>query len=97
MEKKKRLIQLDADLKKISRSSRVTRDSRDEKNKKNNFILAFSFNVGYYLLTPLILGVIVGLIIDNKFRTKPWFTLIFILFGLLASLYNLLRITKEVK
>jgi len=96
MEKKKRHIQLDEDLKKLKfHSSQVVLNSQNK--EKNNFLLAFSFNVGYYLLTPLILGVIVGLFIDNKFKTKPWFTLVFILFGLLASLYNLLRITKEVK
>jgi len=96
MEKKKRHIQLDEDLKKLKfHSSKIVLDSRSK--EKNNFMLAFSFNVGYYLLTPLILGVIVGLFIDNKFKTKPLFTLLFILFGLFGSLYNLLRITKEVK
>ena len=93
MEKKKRYIQLDDDLKKIKKHKDLEKELK-EKKKKDNFLLAFSFNVGYYLVTPLILGVVIGVFLDSKFKTKPVFTLMFIFLGMIASLYNLLKLTN---
>ena len=33
-----------------------------------------NINVGYSLVTPILIGVIVGLVLDNKFHSKPYFT-----------------------
>ncbi len=96
MDKTKRYIQLDEDLKKIKKYKEFDA-SRKERDKKDNFLLAFSYNIGYYLVTPLIVGVLFGVLLDNKFHTKPVLTLVFIFLGMVASLYNLLRITKESK
>lgn len=99
MNKERRYLKIDKDLKKIkSHLVSPRRDlDRNKENEKNKFLLAFSYNIGYYLITPLILGVVVGLFFDNKFKTKPVLTLVFIFFGLIGSLYNLLRIVKENK
>ena len=62
--------------------------------KKSNFQLANYLNIGYYLVTPLVLGVFLGVAIDRSLKTKFW-TLALILFGFAASIYNLYRLTKK--
>ncbi len=62
---------------------------------KFNFSLANSFNIGYYLITPLVIGVFFGLLVDNFFKSRPIFTLIFLLLGSLGTFYNLWKTVKE--
>ncbi|MBI2051325.1 AtpZ/AtpI family protein [Candidatus Roizmanbacteria bacterium] len=69
-------------------------DNRSNKNSPYR-IISQSFNLGFYLVAPLIIGVLIGLYLDKIFGKKPSFTLIFILFGTIASFYNLLKIVKE--
>jgi len=64
------------------------------KNKKDFFSEYININVGYSLVTPILIGVIIGLALDNKFHTKPYFTVFFIFFGMVSSLYNLFKIIK---
>lgn len=54
-----------------------------------------NINVGYSLVTPILIGVIIGLTLDNKFHRKPFFTVLFIFLGTISSIYNLFRIYKD--
>jgi len=67
---------------------------KKSKNKKDFFSEYININVGYSLVTPILIGVIVGLALDNKFHTKPYFTVFFIFFGMISSFYNLFRLIK---
>ena len=68
----------------------------DKKAKvKKDFLSEYiNVNVGYSLVTPILLGVIIGLTLDNKFHSKPVFIVSFIFFGLVSSIYNLFKMTK---
>lgn len=66
-----------------------------KKSPKDNFLIANYINVGYYLITPLLLGVFLGLITDNWLKTKPIFTLIFILLGTVSCFYNLFKTIRK--
>ena len=52
-------------------------------------------NIGYYLVTPLVAGVFIGVKLDEWFNSKPLCTIIFIVAGAIASLYNLFKLTQE--
>ena len=67
---------------------------KKSKNKKDFFSEYININVGYSLVTPILIGVIIGLALDNKFHTKPYFTVFFIFFGMISSFYNLFRLIK---
>ena len=67
---------------------------KKSKNKKDFFSEYININVGYSLVTPILIGVIVGLALDNKFHTKPYFTVFFMFFGMISSFYNLFRLIK---
>ena len=52
-------------------------------------------NIGYQLVIPLLGGVGVGLLIDSRLGTKPWFTLGLIIGGAALSIYNLFSLVKK--
>lgn len=62
--------------------------------KKGFFTDYIDINVGYSLIIPLLLGVIIGLVLDSRFQSKPVFTVIFILLGAISSFYNLFKLIK---
>ena len=84
----KNYYQIGADFK-IKKSEKIVKT-----NKKSHFQLANYLNIGYYLVTPLVIGVFLGVAIDRSLKTKYW-TLILILFGFAASIYNLYSLTKK--
>jgi len=53
------------------------------------------FNIGYYLIVPIIIFLMLGLWVDKVLKTKPFFVLFFLLLGVLSSFYNLYRLIKE--
>lgn len=63
--------------------------------KKDKFPLVNMLNIGYYLITPLLVGVFLGLAIDRHFKIKGVFTLLFLFFGSLATFYNLYKLYKD--
>jgi len=64
------------------------------KTKKSFFNDYININVGYSIVTPILLGVIIGLILDSRFHSKPVFTVFFIFLGTVGSFYNLFRLIK---
>jgi len=64
------------------------------KAKKDFFSEYININVGYSLVTPILLGVIIGLTLDSKFHSKPVFTVFFIFLGTVSSFYNLFKLIK---
>ncbi|MBI3619873.1 AtpZ/AtpI family protein [Candidatus Roizmanbacteria bacterium] len=52
-------------------------------------------DIGFYLLTPILAGVFLGLLADKWLRTKPVLTLAGIGLGTIACFYNLIRILKD--
>lgn len=63
----------------------------------NNFLVAKSLNIGYYLITPLLLGVFFGYWLDTFFKTKPLFLITLFTIGIISSFYNLWKIVVETK
>ena len=54
-----------------------------------------NLNVGYYILVPMIGGILIGILLDNQFKTKPLFIGIFLFLGTIAGFYNLFKLLKE--
>ena len=49
------------------------------------------------LISPIIVGCIIGLGIDNFFSSKPIFFLIFLLLGVVAGFLNIYRYMKKLR
>lgn len=59
--------------------------------------LAKYMNVGYYVIIPLFVAVAVGVALDRYLNTKPIFTFVLIGFGAVSSLYNMVRLIRDIK
>lgn len=67
----------------------------DVKEKKIN--LAKYLNLGYYLIIPIILGILIGKFLDNHLKKEKFFFIIFFSIGVISSFYNLFKIYKDVR
>jgi len=71
----------------------------NKKEIKINFsnTLDIYYEIGYYIITPLLVGLFLGLYLDKIFDKRCFFVLLFIFFGALFTFYNLYRIYKDNK
>ncbi|MBI4008742.1 AtpZ/AtpI family protein [Candidatus Roizmanbacteria bacterium] len=69
-------------------------EKESKKLTKKKFDVTY-LNVGYYIITPIIIGVFLGLGVDYWAGTKPFFTSIFLFLGTVASFYNLFKLLKN--
>jgi len=67
---------------------------KKQEAKKNFFTDSVNFNIGFSLVTPILIGVIIGLTLDSRFHSKPVFTVLFIFLGAVSSFYNLFKLIK---
>lgn len=51
--------------------------------------------VGLSLVLATVIGLLIGLFLDGKFGTSPWFTLIFFILGVIAGFKELFRMVKK--
>jgi ATP synthase protein I len=48
--------------------------------------------VGWYITIAIVLGLLGGLWLDGKFNTKPLFTIIGLIIGILAAVYGVYQL-----
>ena len=49
------------------------------------------------IVAAMVIGIGIGLILDNYFSTRPLFTIIFFLLGSLAGILNVFRVAKSMQ
>ena len=72
-------------------------DKNSEKNQKKGLFLGNAFKLGTELVAAVIVGTIIGFILDNWFDTKPLLIIIFFLFGASAGIINVFRAAKKMQ
>jgi len=77
-------------------------DNLDNKNKKPNIRnkesgAGFGFKISTEIIAALVVGVGIGLIVDNYFNTKPIGLIIFFIFGALAGFLNVYRVMRRIE
>ena len=67
-----------------------------QKNEKNsNFGEAFKMSTE--LVAAVVVGTIIGFILDEWFGTKPWLILIFFFVGVIAGIMNVVKSAKKMQ
>ena len=56
--------------------------------------LSLALRIGVELVAALIVGVGIGLLLDNWLGTRPWFLLLFFILGSAAGILNVFRVMK---
>lgn len=60
-------------------------------------LLTVASTIGFALVLATVIGLVVGYFLDRWLDTKPWFTLIFLVLGIIAGFKNIYVIYHRVK
>jgi len=63
--------------------------------KKNG--AGFGFKISTELVAALVVGVGIGLLVDNYFNTKPFGLIIFFILGAFAGFLNVYRVMRRIE
>ena len=66
-------------------------------NNKRGLFMGSAFRLGTELVAAVVVGTIIGFILDNWFDTKPWFIIIFFFIGVIAGILNVIRVAKSMQ
>lgn len=91
MNKKNNISNLKKKIEEIEENQRTINKSENEKG------VNFGFKVSTELIAALVVGVGIGLIVDNYFNTQPFGLIIFFIFGALAGFLNVYRIMRRIE
>jgi len=90
------LDQFDAKLK----AARDRIEGRGEGSKMSSYNDSLA-GVGYRMSIELVVGICAGLglgwLVDTQMGTKPWFMIGFMFLGLVAAIFNVVRLSKDVQ
>ena len=75
---------------KILKRSKVSKDTPSSK-------LGIAFKISTEMVAAVIVGTIIGFILDNWFGTKPWLILIFFFVGVVTGILNVFRSAKNMQ
>ena len=67
------------------------------KNKKVPSSIGTAFKLSTELVSAVVVGTIIGFILDKTFGTKPWLILIFFFVGVVAGIVNVFRSAKNMQ
>ena len=70
---------------------------KDTKVKKKESGAGFGFKISTEIIAALVVGVGIGLIVDNYFNTKPVGLIIFFIFGAFAGFLNVYRVMRRIE
>ncbi len=77
--------------------SKLQNQSPEKNNKKKGVFLGNAFKLGTELVAAVVVGTIIGFILDNWFDTKPLLIIVFFLFGAAAGIMNVFRAAKRMQ
>ena len=66
-------------------------------NEKRGLFMGSAFRLGTELVAAVVVGTIIGFILDNWFDTKPWFIITFFFIGVIAGILNVIRVAKNMQ
>ena len=80
---------------KIAKSKAKFKNS--SKNEESASSMGAAFKMSTELVSAVVVGTIIGFILDNWFGTKPWLILIFFFIGVIAGIMNVIRSAKKMQ
>ena len=79
----------------IAKKKALKRDLNGQKH--NPSPIGTAFKLSTELVSAVVVGTIIGFILDKTFGTKPWFILIFFFVGVIAGITNVIRSAKNMQ
>ena len=79
----------------IAKSKLLKKNQNKDKNRPTSIGIAFKMSTE--VVSAVIVGTIIGFILDKTFGTKPWLILIFFFVGVVAGISNVIRSAKNMQ
>ena len=80
---------------KIAKNKAKAKNPPKEEETKSNIGSAFKMSTD--LVSAVVVGTIIGFILDKWFGTKPWLILIFFFVGVIAGIMNVIKSAKKMQ
>ena len=75
----------------------IAKNKAYKENDKPTSNLGIAFKLSTELVAAVVVGTIIGFILDNWFGTKPWLILIFFFVGVIAGIMNVIKSAKSMQ
>tara|TARA_Y100000816_G_scaffold167000_1_gene119683 strand:- start:55 stop:330 length:276 start_codon:yes stop_codon:yes gene_type:complete len=79
----------------IAKSKLSKKNQNKDKNRPSSIGIAFKMSTE--LVSAVVVGTIIGFILDKTFGTKPWLILIFFFVGVIAGISNVIKSAKNMQ
>ena len=66
-------------------------------SEKRGSFMGSAFKLGTELVAAVVVGTIIGFILDSWFDTKPWLIIIFFFLGAAAGMSNIFKTAKKIQ
>jgi ATP synthase protein I len=66
-------------------------------NNENSSFMGAAFKLGTELVSAVLVGTIIGFILDTWFDTKPWLIILFFFLGSIAGILNVIKAAKKMQ
>ena len=76
--------------------SKLKKDLNKDDEKRGSF-MGFAFKLGTELVAAVMVGTIIGFILDTWFDTKPWLIITFFFLGSAAGILNVIKVAKKMQ
>ena len=70
---------------------------KSSKNQQSSSSMGVAFKMSTELVSAVVVGTIIGFILDNWFGTKPWLILIFFFVGVITGIMNVVKSAKRMQ
>ena len=70
---------------------------KSSKNAESSSSMGTAFKMSTELVSAVVVGTIIGFILDNWFGTKSWLILIFFFVGVIAGIMNVIKSAKRMQ
>ena len=81
----------------IDRLKNARKKLKVEKENPQTSNIGQAFKLSTELVAAVLVGTIIGFILDNWFDTKPWLIIIFFFVGVVAGILNVIRSAKKLQ
>jgi len=71
--------------------------SKIRNNNKNGSFMGSAFKLGTELVSAVLVGTIIGFILDTWFDTKPWLIIVFFFLGSAAGILNVIKAANKMQ
>tara|TARA_Y100000816_G_scaffold291724_1_gene284054 strand:+ start:3142 stop:3423 length:282 start_codon:yes stop_codon:yes gene_type:complete len=81
---------------KIAKKKSKYKSNTDNKQLRGSY-LGQAFKMSTELVSAVVVGTIIGFILDKWFDTKPWLIIIFFFVGVIAGIMNVIKSAKRLQ